>query len=294
MRELKARQQAIETLKTRGALVAITALLKEVGDLERVLTRVALRSARPRDLAQLRDGLDTLPALTKLFAQLDAARLRSLTASCGVHEAERALLQAAIVATPPVLLRDGGVIATGYDAELDELRAIASNANQYSSDLETRERERTRIPNLRVGYNRVHGYYIEITNSHAASVPADYIRRQTLKGAERYITEELKGFEDKVLSANERALAREKLLYDGVLEKLCGSLTALQQTAACIAELDALTNLAERVDALGLAKPDLVDEARLEYRAGRHLGVHWAAPHRSCRTTFCSTTGNGC
>jgi DNA mismatch repair protein MutS len=271
--ELKRRQQAIELLRERASIEAIQAQLKEVGDLERVLTRVALRSARPRDLAQLRDGLACLPELKQLLAGFDAQRVHVLLAQCGAHEAERALLERALVETPPVLLRDGGVIAPGYDEELDELRTISTNATQYLDDLEQQQRARTGISNLKVGYNRVHGFYIEISNSHAASVPPDYIRRQTLKGAERYITPELKGFEDKVLSARERALAREKLLYDSLLEQLGGQLAELQQTAESVAEIDVLTNLAERIGALELAKPELVDEPRLQYRAGRHLGV---------------------
>jgi DNA mismatch repair protein MutS len=275
--ELTRRQQAVELLLERGPLDDTQFVLKEIGDVERVLTRVALRSARPRDLAQLRDGLERLPDLRKHFAACAAARVQALVAKCGTHDDERELLRKALVETPPVLLRDGGVIAPGYDADLDELRMISTNADQYLERLEQRERDRTGIPGLKVGYNRVHGFYIEMTKAQSAAAPADYIRRQTLKGAERYITPELKEFEDKVLSARERALGREKALYDGLLEKLAGRLAELQQTAESIAELDALANLAERVDALDLVKPDLVDEPVLEYRAGRHLGVERAS-----------------
>jgi DNA mismatch repair protein MutS len=238
-----------------------------------VLARVALRSARPRDLAALRDGLAVLPELKQLFAPLGAERVQTLLASCGEHPHERALLDKALVETPPVLLRDGGVIAAGYDADLDELRLISTDANRFLTDLETQQRTRTGIPNLKVGYNRVHGYYIEVTNAHAAAVPPDYIRRQTLKGAERYITPELKSFEDQVLSARERALAREKQLYDGLLEQLVKEIAALQRTIQSVAELDVLANLAERAGALTLVRPKLVDDSRLEYRGGRHLGV---------------------
>ncbi len=271
--ELKRRQQAVDLLQLRGPLEDTRFILKEIGDLERVLTRVALRSARPRDLAQLRDGLERLPELRKHFAACAAERVQALVAKCGAHEDERDLLRRALVETPPVLLRDGGVIAPGYDAELDELRTISTNADQYLERLEQRERERTGIAGLKVGYNRVHGFYIEMTKAQSAAAPADYIRRQTLKGAERYITPELKEFEDKVLSARERALGREKALYDTLLEKLGSRLAELQQTAEGIAELDALANLAERVGALDLVKPELVDEPVLEYAAGRHLGV---------------------
>ena len=271
--ELKRRQQAIEILEQRGPLEAIQGLLKEVGDLERILTRVALRSARPRDLAQLRDGLSRLPDLKRELTAFAAERLQTLASKCGAHTAEHDLLVRAIVEAPPVVLRDGGVIAPGYDSDLDELRTITTNLDQFLENLEKRERDRTGIANLKVGYNRVHGFYIELTKSQSDGAPADYIRRQTLKGAERYITPELKEFEDKVLSARERALSREKQLYDGVLEKLAAELGLLQQTADSVAELDVLANLAERAAALSLVKPALVDEPRLEYRAGRHLGV---------------------
>ena len=247
--------------------------LKEIGDLERILTRIGLRSARPRDLANLRDSLARLPELRRLVAPLNAERLQALAAQCGEHAAEQELLKRALIEVPPVLLRDGGVIAPGYDADLDELRRIATNADQYLEDLETRERARTGIANLKVGYNRVHGFYIELTRGQAASAPADYIRRQTLKGAERYITPELKDFEDKVLSARERSLSREKQLYDELLDLLARDLAGLQRTAEAVAELDTLIDLAERARTLNLVLPTLVEEPRLEYRGGRHLGV---------------------
>ncbi len=271
--QLKLRQQAVEEMLGRGPLAELAAALKDIGDLERVLTRVALRSARPRDLAQLRDGLAKVPGLKALVASAAALRLKALGTACGEHEGERDLLARSLVEAPPVLLRDGGVIAPGYDEELDELRTISTNADRFLDDLEQRERARTGIATLKVGYNRVHGFYIETSKTQAAAAPADYQRRQTLKGAERFITPELKQFEDKVLSARERALSREKHLYDDLLDRLAASLAALQRTAESVAELDVLANLAERAAALDLVKPDLVDESRLEYRAGRHLGV---------------------
>jgi DNA mismatch repair protein MutS len=271
--ELKRRQQAVDTLQLKGPIAALTAVLKDIGDLERILTRIGLRSARPRDLAQLRDSLGRLPELKRLAAPLAAERLQALAARCGEHAGERDLLTRALIEVPPVLLRDGGVIAEGYDADLDELRRISTHADQYLTDLEARERARTGIGNLKVGYNRVHGFYIELTRGQAASAPVDYIRRQTLKGAERYITPELKEFEDKVLSARERSLTREKQLYDELLDLLARDLAGLQRTADAVAELDTLVNLAERARALGLVLPALVAEPRLEYRAGRHLGV---------------------
>jgi DNA mismatch repair protein MutS len=270
---LERRQQAIEVILLQRSGGALAEALRSIGDLERILARLALRSSRPRDLAQLRDGLAELPAIKRALAGLDAARLAELGAACGDHDAERGLLDAALVPAPPVLLRDGGVIAAGYDSELDELRALRSDANQYLERLETQERARTGLSHLKVGYNKVHGFYIEISKSQAAAAPEEYIRRQTLKGAERFITPELKAFEDKILSARERALAREKLLYDELLETLAATLAQLQQTVAALAEIDALNNLAERAAELNLSRPDLVEESTVSYRAGRHPGV---------------------
>jgi DNA mismatch repair protein MutS len=271
--ELKRRQQAVDVLRHSLAATALGGTLEEIGDLERILTRIGLRTARPRDLTGLRDSLARLPELKKQAATLSAERLQALADRCGEHVEERALLARALVESPPVLLRDGGVIAEGYDADLDELRRISTNADQFLVDIEARERARTGIANLKVGYNRVHGFFIELTRGQAASAPADYLRRQTLKGAERYITPELKAFEDKVLSARERSLAREKQLYDELLERLARDLAGLQRTAEAVAELDALANLAERARALKLVLPTLVAEPLLEYRGGRHLGV---------------------
>ena len=195
---LRSRQQAIATLREPGLVAELKAGLDEIGDLERILTRIALRSARPRDLAQLRNALKDLPTVRTAVAALDSPHLAALAAGCGPHDESRAMLEAALVETPPVFIRDGGVIASGFDAELDELRTISADANRFLDDLEKTERERTGLSNLKVGYNRVHGYYIEISKAQAQAAPEEYIRRQTLKGAERYITPELKTFEDKV------------------------------------------------------------------------------------------------
>jgi DNA mismatch repair protein MutS len=273
---LLARQQAVEALSEPGVAAELKAELTGIGDLERILARVALRSARPRDLAQLRDGLAHLPALRSAAGRLGTEHLDALREACGEHGAEREQLERALVDSPPVFLRDGGVIADDFDTELDELRSLSANASGFLDELEGRERERTGV-NLKVGYNKVHGYYIEISKSQAAAAPADYVRRQTLKGAERYITAELKEFEDKVLSARERALARERLLYERLLERLAEALPALQSTAASAAEIDALTNLGERAATLQLVKPELVESPGIEYVAGRHLGVELAS-----------------
>jgi DNA mismatch repair protein MutS len=237
---------------------------------ERILARVALKSARPRDLAQLRNALGELPSLQNILHTHDSPLLNDLRTQMGEHPHIHALLQSAILETPPMLIRDGGVIAPGYDEELDELRGLSENAGQFLLDLETRERQRSGISTLKVNYNRVHGYYIEVTRAQSENVPIDYQRRQTLKGAERYITPELKAFEDKALSARDRALAREKMLYDALLEELLPHLGRLQTTAAALAELDVLTTLAERADTLNLSQPELVSTPMLHIEVGRH------------------------
>ncbi len=245
-------------------------LLREVGDLERILARIALGSARPRDLSQLRNALALLPEFKALLHLSKAERLSHLAMDAGDHKATLLLLESAIVDEPPMLIRDGGVIKKGHDAELDELRELSTNADGFLTALEKQERERTGISTLKVGYNRVHGYYIEISKGQSAKAPDDYTRRQTLKGAERYITEELKSFEDQVLSARERSLAREKQLYEALLENLRGELPGLQQMAGAIAEADVLANFANRARELDYAEPQLTDRPGLKIIGGRH------------------------
>ncbi|MEJ2590560.1 MAG: DNA mismatch repair protein MutS, partial [Candidatus Thiodiazotropha sp.] len=264
------RHEAIEELLQDRAYPELQEILQGIGDIERIHARIALKSARPRDLATLRDALGALPLLQPPIARLDSPLLRTLAQEIGEHPQDQALLTAAIIPTPPMLIRDGGVIAEGYDAELDELRSLSQNADRFLLDLEQRERERTGLANLKVSYNRVHGYYIEISRSQSDKAPDDYIRRQTLKGAERFVTPELKKFEDQVLSARERALAREKLLYDQLLDRLGDSLDALQRCAEGLATLDVLCNLAERAVSLNLVRPELVEESGLSITDGRH------------------------
>jgi len=267
---LRLRQHAIGTLLDEHRHEGIAPLLRGIGDVERILARVALRSARPRDLGQLRLALGMLPELNAALAGLDSPRLAELAGETAPLPALHQRLDSALVETPPVLVRDGGVIAPGYDEELDELRGLSEDAGDRLLEMELRERERTGIPTLRFGYNRVHGYYIEISRSQAAKAPTEYTRRQTLKNVERYITPELKGFEDKVLSSRERALAREKALYEELLDCLAAELPRLQATAAALAELDVLANLAARAAAQDLVRPELVDEPGLVVEAGRH------------------------
>ncbi|HET7162177.1 MAG TPA: DNA mismatch repair protein MutS [Rhodanobacteraceae bacterium] len=267
---LRLRHQALGALIESGVLASLREKLREIGDLERILARVALRSARPRDLATLRDGLAAAPDLRASLAKLDSPLLLELLERLGEHADIVRLLQAAIVERPPALLREGGAIAQGYDAELDELRTLSTHADQYLVELEARERAATGIATLKVGYNRVHGYYIEFGKAQADKAPAHYTRRQTTKNAERYITEELKAFEDKVLSAKERSLMRERALYDGVLDALIEKLSPLKQAAQALAELDVLAALAERADALNWSRPRLVDDACIAIERGRH------------------------
>jgi DNA mismatch repair protein MutS len=264
------RHGAIAVLLENGAHAGLREVLRGTADVERILSRVALRSARPRDLVGLRDALGRLPALHEGLGSLEASLLYAIAGALVEQPAMHDLLCRALIEQPPVVLRDGGVIAEGYDTELDELRGLSRNADGFLAELELRERERTGVATLKVSYNRVHGYYIELGRSHADKVPIDYQRRQTLKNAERYITPELKGFEDRVLSARERALAREKQLYEGLLDAIAEQLGPLQVVASALAELDVLATLAERAEALDLCRPQLVTTPGLRVVAGRH------------------------
>ena len=277
---VRQRHQALTTLlAAEQTLTELHSNLREISDLERILARIALGTARPRDLAGLRDSLARLPPLREQLATLNNALLAQLTHDIGNYPAIHLLLTQAILEQPPLLIRDGGVIAPGYDAELDELRELSNHADQFLLDLERRERERTGLVSLKVGYNRVHGYYIELGRAKAEQVPIDYVRRQTLKGTERYITPELKAFEDKVLSSRERALAREKMLYEQLLAQLTTSLPALQGTAAAIAQLDVLANFAERAATLNWHCPELTAAMRIDIHDGRHPVVERVIDH---------------
>jgi len=253
-----------------GPWSQVQAQLARCADVERITARVALRSARPRDLSGLRETLALLPALSGALRNLTGGRIEALATTLHPRGTLHDWLRKAIRDEPSAVLREGGVIADGYDAELDELRAIQNDCGAFLLDLETRERARTGIANLRVEYNRVHGFYIEVTHANADKVPDDYRRRQTMKNAERYITPELKTFEDKALSAQERALAREKLLYDEVLAQLAAHIPDLRALASALAELDVLTAFAERALALDLVQPTFVDDESIEIDAGRH------------------------
>ena len=290
----------LSRLRERELFRSVHDHLKPCVDVERITARIALRSARPRDLSGLRDTLLTLPQLHAALAQCDAPLIRQLAdalhqpvrpervegssrsdgqpvasvhASTGSAQTANELvelLQKTIKPEPSSVLREGGVIADGFDAELDELRGIQTNCGDFLLALEARERARTGIATLKVEYNRVHGFYIEVTHAQSANVPDDYRRRQTLKNAERYITPELKTFEDKALSANERALAREKFLYEQLLDQLAPFIPQLQRIAAAIAELDVLATFAERAATLNFSEPQFSDGAQIEIKQGRH------------------------
>ncbi|MEO6519936.1 MAG: DNA mismatch repair protein MutS [Pseudoxanthomonas sp.] len=264
------RHQAVATLIDSRADVLLRERFRALGDIERILTRVALRSARPRDLSTLRDGLAMLPGIGEAICLLDSPRLQALSAELGEHADTAQLLAEAVAEQPPMKLSDGGVIASGHDQELDELRRLSTHADQFLLDLETRERESSGISSLKVGYNRVHGYFIEISKALSERAPAHYTRRQTLTNAERYITEELKSFEDKVLSARERSLSREKLLYEALLDVLGARLEPLKRCAAALSELDVLAGFAERAQLLDWSRPELSEAAGLRIERGRH------------------------
>lgn len=270
----QSRHSAIEFLIQANLSETVTELLASVPDIERISTRIALLSARPRDLSALRAGLQQLPELQKALSVATSLAIPGLIeqmhAALAAPDQALALLERAIAPEPAAMIRDGGVIAQGYDTELDELRSLSENAGQFLVDLETRERERTGITNLRVEYNKVHGFYIEVTHGQVAKVPDDYRRRQTLKNAERYITPELKAYEDKALSAQDRALAREKHLYETLLQTLALHISELQRIAQAVSLLDVLVALAMHAARHQWCKPQLSEQPGIHIVQGRH------------------------
>ena len=293
------RHDAIATLIDHR-VDALRDALRHTSDVERITARLALRQVRPRELAGLRSTLAAMPALRALMPAPagGAALIDDMAAALAPPPAIAALLHQAIAEEPAVLLRDGGVIASGFDADLDELRGISQNCDAFLLDLEARERSRTGIPNLRVQFNRVHGFYIEVSQGQVDKVPADYQRRQTLKNAERYITPELKTFEDKALSAQDRALAREKWLFEQLLDQLQAHIQPLAALARALGALDALCALTERATSLHWCRPQFVREPCIDISAGRHPVVEarcWKpAPATSWPTTAGSTASAAC
>ncbi len=270
---LKERLDAVAALVGEGGqghYGGIFRSLRQMADVERISARIALKTARPRDLSGLRESLALLPELHDLLADRANTRLQALRGGLAAEEEIVALLARAIKEEPSSVLREGGVIATGYHADLDELRAIQNDCGEFLLALEAREKERSGIATLKVEYNKVHGFYIEVSRANADKVPDDYRRRQTLKNAERYITPELKAFEDKALSAGERALALEKRLYDELLDRLAPAIPRLQAIARAVAELDGIAALAERAHTLNWAMPEFTRDALIDVAGGRH------------------------
>ncbi|QEW34318.1 DNA mismatch repair protein MutS [Erwinia billingiae] len=268
IKTLENRQQSIGALQDFTA--ELSPLLRQVGDLERILARLALRTARPRDLARMRHAFQQLPQLDALLGEVATPHLQTLRTQMGQFDELRDLLERAVIESPPVLIRDGGVIAPGYHAELDEWRALADGATDYLDKLEIREREKLGLDTLKVGFNAVHGYYIQVSRGQSHRVPINYVRRQTLKNVERYIIPELKEYEDKVLTSKGKALALEKGLYEQLFDLLLPHLEALQLSAAALAELDVLSNLAERAWTLNYNCPTLTDKPGIKLTGARH------------------------
>ncbi|MEM7206869.1 MAG: DNA mismatch repair protein MutS [Pseudomonadota bacterium] len=267
---LNARFDCVEAMINADIYESVREMLRHIVDIERILARIALRSARPRDLSGLRDTLVQLPDICQQLADAQQDALQNLATDLTFTGIATGLLQSAVIETPPMLVRDGGVIARGFDQELDQLRELSENADAFLVELERRERDTSGIANLKVSYNRVHGYYIEVSRTLAEQVPPHFVRKQTLKSAERYITPELKEFEDKVLSARERALAREKHIYEQLLDRLCEEIVPLQRVSTALAELDVNACLAERASVLNWQRPTLRSEPGLQIDAGRH------------------------
>ena len=267
--KLHTRQQTILALQTNERIEPLQPLLQQVGDMERILARVALRTARPRDLTRLRTALEHIPDIVKHSQNLTACLDNTLKQIADFSELFE-LLSKAIIDNPPQLIRDGGVIAEGYNAELDEWRNLAEGATKFLEDLEARERAKTGIDTLKIGFNAVHGYYIQISQGQAHKAPIHYVRRQTLKNAERYIIPELKTYEDKVLKAKGASLALEKQLYDELFELLMPRLGELQLASLVLAELDVLTNLAERAESLNYVMPNFSHQRGVNIKGGRH------------------------
>jgi DNA mismatch repair protein MutS len=267
---LEQRLDAVDELLKSLYNQQVISLLRGIGDIERILARVALRSARPRDLVHLRTAFERLPLLQIELQSFSSPKLKELALNIQTFPHLYELLQKGLLENPAQIIREGGVIANGFDPDLDELRQLSENVDGFLINLEQREKERTGLANLKVGFNRVHGYYIELNRSQADKIPADYHRRQTLKGTERYITPELKSFEDKALSARERSLAREKYLYEKILDELIDNIPELQCSAIALAELDVLHNLAERAETLRFNRPTFQNSIGINIENGRH------------------------
>ena len=268
--KIKQRQLAVQSFIEHIDTYELQRLLRGCGDVERIVTRIALQTARPRDLVKLRSALQSLPAVLNHMHSIDVELIAQAKKCLGPFDSQQSLLENAILDEPAAVIRDGGVIRPEFDAEFLELHTLSKNTGDFLVQLEQRERETTRISTLKVKYNRVHGFYIEVSKAQSTEVPENYIRRQTLKNAERYITEELKEYEDKVLSAREKALAREKYLYQSVIDQLLPNLTSLKEMAQALALIDVVANLAERAITLNFSQPIISDDIGIHIEGGRH------------------------
>jgi DNA mismatch repair protein MutS len=268
------RQNAVKDLLNKHSYIQLHDLLRQIADLERITTRIALKSARPRDLVQLRNSLSVIPEIQTILSKHSASLLTNCIQNLASLPHIVELLTQAILDNPPVLIRDGGVIATGFDEELDELRSLSDGASSHVAELEQQEKQRTGLSTLKIGFNRVQGYYIELSRAQGTNVPDNYQRKQTLKNVERYITPELKQLEELTLSAQSKALAREKWLYEHLLEALQNDLDNLKKTAHAIAIIDVLQNFAERANSLDWSCPQFTQESGIDIREGKHPVVH--------------------
>ncbi len=270
VQEITRRSQTVEKLTENAILrTELRDVLKEIGDLERIAGKISLKSANPRDLVQLRNSAEKIPILINLLHGLDLEAIGAIREMDDLSYVAHAI-ESVLVDSPPLNIKDGGFIRDGYSDELDELRAISRSGKQWIAGIEAREREAAGIPNLRVGYNRVFGYYIEVTRSHQNKVPAHYVRKQTLVNAERYITEELKEYELKVLNSQERMLELEEEIFDLLRTKLLEVIPRIQETAAAIATLDVFISLAEVAVARGYTRPHVSDNDDIRIVEGRH------------------------
>lgn len=271
--KIHSRHNIIDNFKENHHFLKLQEVLSYISDIERIISRVALGTVKPKDLVSLQSSLKQLPKLKALLSEKKTNEIQNL--NNGVHQLDQLveLLDKAIIDNPPVTIRDGGVIKEGFDKELDELKSIKDNSYDFLLKFEQLQKQKTGINTLKVGYNRVHGYYIELSKQYANQVPAEYTRRQTLKASERYITEELKDFEDKILSSKEKALAREKLIYDSLLKKVLEYYNQIQQTAESIAQIDVLANFAERAIKLNLKQPNFNNHGKLDLKEVRHLAI---------------------
>ena len=270
---LATRHSIINSLGENQHFLKIQELLSYISDIERIISRVALGTVKPKDLVALRNSLKQLPKLKKILSEKNTQEIENINKRIYQLDELVTLLDKAIIDNPPATIRDGGVIKDGFDKELDELKSIKDNSYDFLIKFEELQKQKIGISTLKVGYNRVHGYYIELSKQHADKIPTEYVRRQTLKASERYITEELKNFEDKVLSSKEKALAREKLIYDTLLKKVIDYYKQIQETAVSIAEIDVLANFAERAIKLKLSQPKFNNLAKLELKEVRHLAI---------------------